>query len=114
MMPLGGQLAGEWVMPEREREVGELFEVAVRIDLAGREAWPRAACGGDDELRTEVGRLLSQHERVDRSVEYRLMLRFSQRGDIMTAPMILKNVVLLTFPGACETLTLEYIRFDRG
>ncbi len=29
-------------------------------------------------------------------VEYRLMLRFSQRGDMMTAPMILKNVVLLT------------------
>ena len=29
-------------------------------------------------------------------VEYRLMLRFSQSGDMMTAPMILKNVVLLT------------------
>ena len=29
-------------------------------------------------------------------VEYRLMLRFSQRGDMMTAPMVLKNVVLLT------------------
>ncbi len=29
-------------------------------------------------------------------VEYRLMLRFSQRGDMMTAPMILKNAVLLT------------------
>ncbi len=29
-------------------------------------------------------------------VEYRLMLRFSQRGDMMTAPMVLKNAVLLT------------------
>ena len=29
-------------------------------------------------------------------VEYRLMLRFSQLGDMMTAPMVLKNVVLLT------------------
>jgi serine/threonine-protein kinase len=29
-------------------------------------------------------------------VEYRLMLRFSQRGDMMTAPMVLKSVVLLT------------------
>ena len=29
-------------------------------------------------------------------VEYRLMLRFSQRGDMMTAPMTLKSVVLLT------------------
>ena len=53
--------------PERWRRIGELFEAAVRIDPAGREAWLRAACGGDDELRTEVGRLLAQHERVDRS-----------------------------------------------
>ena len=29
-------------------------------------------------------------------VEYRLMLRFSQRGDMMTAQMTMKNVVLLT------------------
>ena len=50
--------------PERWRRIGELFEAAVRIDPAGREAWLRAACGGDDELRTEVGRLLAQHERV--------------------------------------------------
>ena len=53
--------------PERWRQIGELFEAAVRIDPAGREAWLRAACGGDDELRTEVGRLLAQHERADRS-----------------------------------------------
>jgi serine/threonine-protein kinase len=53
--------------PERWRRIGELFEAAVRIDSAGREAWLLAACGGDDELRTEVGRLLAQHERVHRS-----------------------------------------------
>ena len=53
--------------PERWRRIGELFEAAVRIDPAGREAWLRAACGGDDELRTEVGRRLAQHERVDGS-----------------------------------------------
>ena len=53
--------------PERWRRIGELLESAVRIDPAGREAWLRAACGGDDELRTEVGRLLAQHERVDPS-----------------------------------------------
>ena len=52
--------------PERWRQIGELFEAAVRIDPAGREAWLRAACGGDDELRTEVGRLLAQDERADR------------------------------------------------
>jgi serine/threonine-protein kinase len=50
--------------PERWRRIGELFEAAVGIDPAGREAWLRAACGGDDELRTEVGRLVAQHERV--------------------------------------------------
>ncbi len=53
--------------PERWRRIGELFEAAVRIDPAGREAWLRAACGGNDEVRTEVGRLLAQHERVHRS-----------------------------------------------
>jgi serine/threonine-protein kinase len=52
--------------PERWREVGELFKAAVRIDPAGREPWLRAACGGDDELRAEVGRLLAQDERADR------------------------------------------------
>ena len=54
--------------PERWRRIGELFEAAVQIDPAGREAWLRAACGGDDELRTEVSRLLAQHEREHRSV----------------------------------------------
>ena len=52
--------------PERWREVGELFKVAVRIDPAGREPWLRAACGEDDELHDEVGRLLAQDERADR------------------------------------------------
>ena len=48
--------------PERWREVGELFDPAVRVDPAGRESWLRAACGGDDELCVEVGRLLAQDE----------------------------------------------------
>ncbi|HMB07058.1 MAG TPA: serine/threonine-protein kinase [Isosphaeraceae bacterium] len=52
--------------PERWCRIGELFEAAVRIDPVGREAWLRAACGGDDELRAEVGRLLDQDERADR------------------------------------------------
>jgi eukaryotic-like serine/threonine-protein kinase len=53
--------------PERGRRIGELFEAAVRIDPAGREDWLRAACGGDHEVRTEVGRLLAHHEREHRS-----------------------------------------------
>jgi serine/threonine-protein kinase len=53
--------------PERWRQIGDLFEAAVRLNPTGREAWLRAACGGDDVLRAEVGRLLEQDERADRS-----------------------------------------------
>jgi eukaryotic-like serine/threonine-protein kinase len=52
--------------PHRWRQIGELFEAAVRIAPAGREAWLRAACGEDDDLRAEVGRLLAQDERANR------------------------------------------------
>jgi serine/threonine-protein kinase len=52
--------------PERWRRVGEVFDGALRVDSAGREEWLRAACGGDDELRGEVGRLLVQDERAAR------------------------------------------------
>ncbi len=52
--------------PERWQQIGELFKAAVRIDPAGREAWLRAACGGDDDLRAQVARLLAQDERADR------------------------------------------------
>jgi serine/threonine-protein kinase len=52
--------------PGRWRQIGGLFEAAARIDPAGREAWLRDACGGDDELRVEVDRLLALDERADR------------------------------------------------
>ena len=52
--------------PERWRRIGEVFDAAVRIDAAGREDWLRAACGGDDDLRAEVGRLLAHDERANR------------------------------------------------
>ena len=52
--------------PERWRQVGELFTASVRIDPAGREPWLRDACGGEDDLRAEVGRLLALDERADR------------------------------------------------
>ena len=52
--------------PERWRQIGALFDAAVGIDRAGREAWLRAACVQDDDLRAEVGRLLAQNERADR------------------------------------------------
>jgi serine/threonine-protein kinase len=52
--------------PERWRQIGDLFEAAIRIEPAGRGAWLRAACDGDDDLRVEVDRLLTQDERADR------------------------------------------------
>jgi eukaryotic-like serine/threonine-protein kinase len=52
--------------PERWRQVGELFEASVPIDPGGREPWLRAACGDDDDLRAEVGRLLALDERANR------------------------------------------------
>ncbi len=51
---------------ERWRLIGDLFDAAVRIDPQGRQAWLSAACGGDDELRAEVGRVLAQDERAHR------------------------------------------------
>jgi serine/threonine-protein kinase len=52
--------------PERWRQIGDLFDAAVGIEPAGREAWLRGACGGDDDLRAQVSRLLGQDERADR------------------------------------------------
>jgi serine/threonine-protein kinase len=53
--------------PQRWRRIGELFEAAVRINPVRREDWLRAACGGDDELRADLGRLLDQDERAHRT-----------------------------------------------
>jgi serine/threonine-protein kinase len=52
--------------PERWRQIDELFDGAVRVEPAGRDAWLRAACGGDDDLQAEVSRLLAQDEWADR------------------------------------------------
>ena len=52
--------------PDRWRQIGELFDSAVRMGPDERAAWLSAACGGDDELRAEVDRLLAQDERADR------------------------------------------------
>jgi hypothetical protein len=51
---------------ERSRQIGELFEVAFRIDPIRREAWLRATFGGGDVVGAEIGRLLAQDERTDR------------------------------------------------
>ncbi len=54
------------MMPERWRRIGELFDAAVAVDPAGRETWLSAACGRDDDLKAEVGRLLARDEAADR------------------------------------------------
>ena len=59
--PRGGRMT-----PERWRRIGDLFDAALRLDPAGREAWLREACGDDEGLRAEVGRLLAQDERAAR------------------------------------------------
>jgi serine/threonine-protein kinase len=52
--------------PERWRRIAELFDAAVRMSPAARELWLEAACEGDEEVRSEVSRLLVQDERADR------------------------------------------------
>ena len=46
--------------PERWRQVGDLFEGAIRLEPGSREAWLRDACGEDNALRNEVDRLLAR------------------------------------------------------
>jgi serine/threonine-protein kinase len=55
----------------RWRQIVALFEAAQRIDPSQRPEWVRLACGVDDDLRTEVGRLLNHDERIrqDESLE---------------------------------------------
>ena len=53
--------------PERWRQIDDLFDASLRLAPAERDAWLRQTCGGDDDLRTEVDRLLAQDERADRA-----------------------------------------------
>jgi serine/threonine-protein kinase len=52
--------------PERWRRIDDLFDAALQRAPAEREPWLREACGGDEELRAEVGRLLAGDERAAR------------------------------------------------
>jgi serine/threonine-protein kinase len=52
--------------PERWRRINDLFDAALRLAPAEREPWLREACGGDEDLRAEVVRLLAGDERAAR------------------------------------------------
>ena len=49
---------GRRMTAERWSRIGELFDDAVRLEPARREAWLRNVCGEDEELWAEVSRLL--------------------------------------------------------
>ena len=51
--------------PERWRRIDDLFDLAVRLGPAEREAWVRDASGGEADLRREVGRLLAQDNHAE-------------------------------------------------
>ena len=52
--------------PERWRRIDDLFDAALQLAPAERGPWLREACGGDDDLRAEVDRLLAGDERAVR------------------------------------------------
>src|SRR5215207_9078899 len=49
--------------PERWRRIDELFHSALERDGAGRAAFLREACAGDEALRSEVEKLVAAHEK---------------------------------------------------
>jgi len=51
------------VTPERWQQIKVLFDAACEQPHAGRDAWLAQSCGGDQELRAEVVRLLNADER---------------------------------------------------
>ncbi len=54
----GGALGADW------RRVRQVFEDALDVDAAQREAWLARACAGDESLRGEVRRLLAAEDPV--------------------------------------------------
>jgi eukaryotic-like serine/threonine-protein kinase len=57
------------VSPERWERLQSLFHAAVPLEAPAREEMLAAACGGDDDLRAQVHRLLAAHERPGGIIE---------------------------------------------
>jgi len=51
--------------PERWSQIGDLFDAALGLEHSQREAWLQRVCGGDEDLRAEVSRLLAHDERAN-------------------------------------------------
>src|SRR2546421_2691523 len=50
------------VIPERQQRIRELFQSAVKLAPAERQAFLKGACEGDQSLLTEVESLLAERE----------------------------------------------------
>lgn len=50
--------------PNRWQNINEIFEAAVRLTAAERNAYVKDACAGDDSLLAEVGTLLAAHDKA--------------------------------------------------
>ena len=55
--------------PERWQRVKEIFAAAIEREAAHRASYVEQACGGDDELRTEVISLIEAHETAGDFIE---------------------------------------------
>jgi serine/threonine protein kinase/Flp pilus assembly protein TadD len=51
--------------PDRWRQIGQLYHIALELESAARAAFLDATCDDDDELRREVESLLHAHEQAD-------------------------------------------------
>ena len=51
--------------PERWRRIDDLFDSALRLGPAEREAWLHEASASDADLRREVGRLVAHDNRAE-------------------------------------------------
>lgn len=60
------------------RRVREIFEDAVRQPLEDRRRYVRQACGGEEQLLTEVESLLDSHERTDSFLETPAFVQISE------------------------------------
>jgi serine/threonine protein kinase/Tfp pilus assembly protein PilF len=65
--------------PERWQQVEEIFQAALDTDAGARAAFVAQACGGDDELRREVGALLAYERQAEHFIEKPVLQEAAER-----------------------------------